>query len=76
MLKNFIFVEDKSLFLKELEAGNVSDNAIVFIEDTKEIWNHGVYFGANVNSEDLQEIWNVIGVNDFNDDFNNDFAIK
>ena len=76
MLKNFIFVEDKSLFLKELEAGNVSDNAIVFIEDTKEIWNHGVYFGNNVNSQDLQEIWNVIGVNDFNDDFNNDFAIK
>jgi hypothetical protein len=23
------------------------DEAIVFIEDTKEIWNHGTYFGGN-----------------------------
>lgn len=46
MLNNFIYAKTKNLFLKELEAGNVSDEAIVFIEDTKEIWNHGAYFGG------------------------------
>jgi hypothetical protein len=45
MLNNFIYAKIKDSFLKELEAGNVSDEAIVFIEDTKEIWNHGTYFG-------------------------------
>jgi hypothetical protein len=47
MLNNFIYAKTKDLFLKELEAGNVLDEAIVFIEDTKEIWNHGTYFAGN-----------------------------
>ena len=47
MLNNFIYAKKKSLFLNELEAGNVLDEAIVFIEDTKEIWNHGTYFDCS-----------------------------
>ena len=46
MLENFIYAKDKYAFKKELEAGNILDEAIVFIEDTKEIWNHGTYFGG------------------------------
>lgn len=47
MLNNFIYAKKKSLFLSQLEAGNVLNEAIVFIEDTKEIWNHGTYFDCS-----------------------------
>lgn len=47
MLNNFIFARKKSLFTSELEKGNILDEAIVFIEDTKEIWNHGTYFDCS-----------------------------
>ena len=47
MLENFIYIKQKDLFLDELESGNVLPEAIVFIEDTKEIWNHGTYFDCS-----------------------------
>lgn len=47
MLNNFIYAQTKDLFLNALNAGNVLDEAIVFIEDTKEIWNRGHYFGGD-----------------------------
>lgn len=50
MLNNFIYAKKKSLFTKELEAGNVLNEAIVFIEDTKQIWNHGTYFDCNTST--------------------------
>lgn len=46
MLNNFIYAQTKDLFLDKLNAGEILDEAIVFIEDTKEIWNHGHYFGG------------------------------
>lgn len=58
MLNNFIYAQKKSLFTKELEAGNVPDEAIAFIEDTKEIWNRGIYFAGN--KVDLSNIENII----------------
>lgn len=45
MLNNFIYAQTKDLFLEQLGAGNILDEAVVFIADTKEIWNHGTYFG-------------------------------
>ena len=47
MLENFIYAKQKSLFEEKLNNGEVLDEAIVFIEDTKEIWNHGTYFDGN-----------------------------
>ena len=47
MLENFIYAKEKSLFEEALNNGEVLDEAIVFIEDTKEIWNHGTYFDGN-----------------------------
>lgn len=56
MLNNFIYAKTKDLFTAQLQAGNVLDEAIVFIEDTKEIWNHGTYFcGITIDSENLDE---------------------
>ena len=56
MLNNFIYAETKDLFLTQLNAGNILDEAIVFIEDTKEIWNRGHYFGGDVSSSGSEGI--------------------
>lgn len=45
MLNNFIYAKSKAIF--EERIAEVPNEAIVFIEDTKEIWNHGTYFGGN-----------------------------
>lgn len=50
MLNNFIYAKQKSLFTKALNNGEVLDEAIVFIEDTKEIWNHGTYFDCSTTN--------------------------
>lgn len=55
MLENFIYAKQKSLFEEALNNGEVLDEAIVFIEDTKEIWNHGTYFdGSTFDSTDIE----------------------
>lgn len=57
MLNNFIYAQTKDLFLDKLNAGEILDEAIVFIEDTKEIWNHGHYFaGESIDPELFAEI--------------------
>lgn len=53
MLENFIYAKQKQLFTNKLDAGEVLDEAIVFIEDTKEIWTHGSYFATPIDSSSL-----------------------
>lgn len=53
MLENFIYAKEKSLFEEKLNNGEVLDEAIAFIEDTKEIWTHGSYFS---NLDDVLKI--------------------
>ena len=55
MLNNFIYAKQKSLFEEKLNAGEVLDEAIVFIEDTKEIWNHGEYFSCAIATVDAND---------------------
>lgn len=50
MLNNFICAETKSGFQQELINNNVPDNSIAFIKDSKEIYNHGVYYGGGSGS--------------------------
>ena len=45
MLNNFIYAQSKAMFEERLH--EVPNDAIVFIEDTKEIWNHGHYFAGD-----------------------------
>lgn len=55
MLENFIYAKEKALFEEKLNNGEVLDEAIVFIEDTKEIWNHGTYFdGSTFDSSNIE----------------------
>lgn len=58
MLNNFIYAQTKDLFLEQLNAGNILDEAIVFIEDTKEIWNHGHYFAGDCGFN--QDVFNQL----------------
>lgn len=62
MLENFIYAKEKSLFEEALNNGEVLDEAIVFIEDTKEIWNHGTYFdGSAVDLSNIEaSIQNIL----------------
>lgn len=62
MLENFIYAKQKSLFEEALNNGQVLDEAIVFIEDTKEIWNHGTYFdGSTVDLSNIEaSIQNIL----------------
>ena len=55
MLNNFIYAKTKTLFEEALNNGEVLDEAIVFIEDTKEIWNHGQYYGSSGNLDEILE---------------------
>lgn len=56
MLNNFIYAQTKELFLEKLNAGEVLDEAIAFIEDTREIWNHGTYFSTKISDEVIKNI--------------------
>lgn len=54
MLEKFIFSHQKTAFEEALNNNEVSNDAIVFIGDTKEIWNHGTYFdGSTFDPSDL-----------------------
>lgn len=57
MLENLIYSQKKSLLTKELEAGNVPENAIAFIGDTKEIYAQGQYFGGSYTKEEIDEMF-------------------
>lgn len=56
MLHNFIYVQTKELFLEKFDEGEVLNDAIVFIEDTKEIWTHGEYFCTPMSNSEIQNI--------------------
>lgn len=45
MLNNFIYAKSKAMF--EERFAQVPEDAIAFIEDTKEIWTHGTYFDCS-----------------------------
>lgn len=56
MLENFIYSETKDLFLIDLGAGRIPEDAIVFIEDTREIYTHGAYYdGSKIDLNNLEE---------------------
>ena len=63
---NFAIIESKSRFNDLLSQDLVDYNWLVFIEDSREIWTHGLYFGAielNVSEVErrLSNIETVLG---------------
>lgn len=63
MDNNFIYAKNRHYFLDQLGSGNIKDESIVFIADSREIWNHGVFYKCDTSCPD------------FKDDFTNDFLI-
>lgn len=48
--------DTKENFEKDLSEGNVVNTAIIFIEDTKELWTGGNYYASSYTSEELENI--------------------
>jgi len=65
--KKLIHFKNKQNFNNEVANGNILDNSIVFIQDSKEIWTHETLYGEKENI-----IYNNIQVNTWNviDDIN------
>lgn len=45
-MNGFAIIESKDSFLIKLANGDISPEMLVFIEDSREIWTHGTFFGA------------------------------
>lgn len=69
---NFAIIDSKSRFEEMLTNGQVDPNWLIFIEDTREIWTHNLYFGAvSLNADDvnnrlsnIESIINEIGTSE------------
>ena len=61
----FIHCPEKSQFTTQLESGNIPNETIVFIDDTKEIWTHGTYYDCS--EDDLAAVAKSGSYNDLND---------
>lgn len=47
---NFAYAATLDGFKEALSAGTVDENSIVFIEETNQIWTHGIYFQFDTDS--------------------------
>lgn len=54
--KKLIHFKLKSTFQSELEAGNILDTSIVFIQDAKEIWTHNTFYPCPYTKEEIDQI--------------------
>lgn len=70
---NFAIIDSKSRFEEMLNNGEIQETLVVFIKDTREIWTHGLYFGAVDNNDfsklyekvsNLEEVINEIGTSE------------
>lgn len=59
----FIYSKTKAAFEALVSAGDVQDTSIAFIEDTYEIWTHGVYYNAYDYSGDIASLQEAIDNN-------------
>lgn len=60
MINNrFLYYKNLATFTQDLNNGQINRESIVFIEETKLIWTHGVYFGSNENQE-LPDLENYV----------------
>lgn len=50
MITQFIYAKNKKDFTYALGANTISNDSIVFIEETKEIWNRGVYYAGDLSN--------------------------
>lgn len=56
---NFAIIDSKSRFEEMLNDGEIQETLVVFIKDTREIWTHGLYFGA-VGDYDFSKLYEKV----------------
>lgn len=68
MIENtLLHFKTTTAFDAELNAGNIQNTSIVFINESKKIWTHGEYFGGETDltnyatKEDIASINDTIG---------------
>ena len=59
----FINCETKDVFKSRLSSGDIVNQHIVFIQDTKEIWTDGVYYATQeIISADLEKLSQIVDI--------------
>lgn len=56
---NFAIIDSKSRFQEILNNGEIQETLVVFIKDTREIWTHGLYFGA-ISEDGFSELYEKV----------------
>lgn len=71
-MNGFAIIESKDSFLIKLADGDISPEMLVFIEDSREIWTHGTFFGAASGTNNhvviTQDQYNALLENNLLDD--------
>lgn len=58
--KLFIQARTKSGFQQKLSEGEIQQTSIAFIEDTKEIWTHGIYYPCPYTKDQIDQLFSDI----------------
>lgn len=64
----FLHFKTYSAFNAKKEAGEINDNSIVFIQDTKQVYTHGTFYDCNVNDETVDAAIKAFIANDLTTD--------
>ena len=60
LFNKFFNCETLDAFNLNLESGNITDQCIVFIEDTKQIWTHGQFYSCPYTKEEVDDLINSV----------------
>lgn len=54
--KKLIHFKNKQNFEVEIANGNILNNSIAFVQDTREIWTHGTYYATQLSIGEIEQI--------------------
>ncbi len=57
----FVHFKTKASFTSRLEAGDIQESSVVFIQDANEIWTHGTYYKCNISEAEVIALINSKG---------------
>ena len=60
LFNKFFNCETLGAFNLNLESGDITDQCIVFIEDTKQIWTHGQFYSCPYTKEEIDDLINSV----------------
>lgn len=57
----FVHFKTKASFTSRLEAGDIQESSVVFIQDANEIWTHGTYYKCDISEAEVIALINSKG---------------